>query len=123
MASSRPPVTVGPLMAPITGVSWGGIIPERWAGPRWRSFCTARSSVASDLRSMPAQKAGSAPVSTMQPTSSRASRPVTASSSCACSSAEIALRASGRFKVTVATRSSTSTSTSISVPSPCLDPS
>ena len=34
-----------------------------------------------------------------------------------CSSAEIALRASGRFRVTVATRSSTSTSTSISVSS------
>ena len=40
-----------------------------------------------------------------------------------CSSAEIALRASGRLRVTVATRPSTSTCTSISVPSPRPFPS
>ena len=28
MASSRPPVTVGPLMAPMTGVRAGGIMPR-----------------------------------------------------------------------------------------------
>ena len=33
MASSRPPVTVGPLMAPMTGVSCGGIMPERCGRP------------------------------------------------------------------------------------------
>ena len=40
-----------------------------------------------------------------------------ASSSWLCSSADSALRASGRLRVIVATRSSTSTSTSIGVPS------
>ena len=70
--------------------------------------------MARDLRSMPAQNAGSAPVSTMHPTSSRSSSSVIAASSWPWSSDEIALRDSGRFSVTVATRSSTSTSTSIS---------
>ena len=59
-------------MAPMTGVAWGGSMPKCVAGARWRSFWTDRSSLESDLRSMPAQKAGSAPVSTMHPTSSRA---------------------------------------------------
>ena len=73
-------------------------------------------SVASDLRSMPAQKAGSAPVSTMQPTSSRAS-----SSVMAASSSRVELGRDGVARLGPVQRdrrhtSSTSTSTSISVP-------
>ena len=44
MASSSPPVTVAPLMAPMTGVSWGGIMPKRLAGLAGGSFWTERSS-------------------------------------------------------------------------------
>ena len=116
-ASSRPPVTVGPLIAPMTGVRWVASMPKCVTGLRMRSCWSTRRSVDSDFRSTPAQNAGSVPVSTMHPTSPRPSRSVTAASSSLCSSADSALRASGRFNVTVATRSSTSTSTSISVSS------
>ena len=67
-ASSSPPVNVAPLTAPMTGLA----IQPTWAmqsavPARWKYASPSR---AASLRSMPAQNAGSAPVSTSTRTSS-----------------------------------------------------
>ena len=112
-ATSKPPVTAAPLMAPITGLLVSGkgrISASASLATTWR---TSRS-VLRLLRSTPAQKAGSAPVSTMASTSSRASQAAIASGSAAVSAGSSALRASGRLRVTTATPSLTSIRTTSS---------
>ena len=82
-ATSKPPVTAAPLMAPITGfvVSGNGRISVVGvAAHHVADLGVGRSRL---LRSTPAQNAGSAPVSTMASTSSRASHAAIASGSAA----------------------------------------
>ncbi len=106
-ATSKPPVTAAPLTAPMTGfvVSGNG----RMSSSSPATMCFTSESLPSDLRSTPAQNAGSAPVSTMASTSSRASHAAIASGSAAVNAGSSALRAAGRLRVTTATRSATST--------------
>ena len=92
-ATSKPPVTAAPLTAPITGlaVSGNGRISSSSLRTMWRTS----ESVVSAFRSTPAQNAGSAPVSTMASTSSRASHAAIVSGSAAVSAGLSALRDSG----------------------------
>ena len=100
-ASSRPPVTAAPLMAPITGLVIGGHFGEM----------SGNSVVSpSSLRSSPAQNTGSAPVKITTSTPSSASASRSAAKNCLRNALERALRASGRFRVSVRTRSPVSMS-------------
>ena len=132
-ATSKPPVIATPLIAPMTGVAMVGNGPLSLASPGvalppspsarlllppTAALPTAPASdsasgppAASSLRSMPAQKAGSAPVRTMARTSSRSSSSWRVVGSAFRSARLSALRASGRLSVTVATGPSISTST------------
>ena len=108
-ASSNPPVTATPLMAPMTGLETGrkGSHPRssRVSPPRRRG-----PSPPSSLRSTPAQKAGSAPVRMMTSTDSSRSRLSMAVGRAPRRAAFNAFRTAGRLRVTVATRRDTSTS-------------
>ncbi len=110
-ATSKPPVMATPFTAPMSGVSIGGTGPRPAvvspAAPV--SPSAAPSVAASSFRSSPAQKAGSAPVSTMAATESSASSSPMVCQSALRSSVLRALRACGRFRVTVATASLRST--------------
>src|ERR1700761_2054012 len=113
--SSRPPVTAAPLTAAITGLEIGrhgacGPEPSP-APPRSSDVCWPTS-----LRSTPAQKAGSAPVSTTARMLLSASAVAIAACRAASSSPLMALRARGRFSVTVATASAISSRTTGSGP-------
>jgi hypothetical protein len=117
-ASSKPPVTATPLIAPITGLV------RRGNGPRTPSRLRLPSapvppprlepSEPSSFRSSPAENAGSAPVRISTSTPSSASACRIRSGSSASTSVERALRASGRLSVIVAIRSDTSYSTTSS---------
>ena len=95
-ASSSPPVTAAPLIAPITGLLIGGHFGEM-----------SGSSVVlpSSLRSRPAQNTGSAPVKMTTSTPSSDSASLSAAKNCLRSALDSALRESGRFSVIVRTRS------------------
>ena len=111
-ASSRPPVTAGPLMAPTIGVAWPGSMPSRRTSPSQRLARVSASSVPRLRRSNPALNAGSAPVRTMAWIAGSWSSTSTASPRSTTSSAERALRFSGRFRVMTATGPRTSVTTS-----------
>ena len=95
-ASSSPPVTAAPLIAPITGLPIGGHLGEM-----------SGSSVVfpSSLRSSPAQNTGSAPVTMTTSTASSFSASRRAAKNWPRSAADSALRDSGRLNVMVRTRS------------------
>ena len=100
-ASSSPPVTAAPLMAPITGLLIGGHLGE----------ISGNSVVSpSSLRSKPAQNTGSAPVRITTSTPSSASASRRAAKNCVRSAFDNALRDSGRLSVRVRTRSPVSMS-------------
>ena len=121
-ASSNPPVTATPLMAPMRGLTNLG------KGPRTPSALGVPSAPVppsklleaspSSLRSSPAVKAGSAPVRMMTSTSSRVSASFMSSASSRRTSLLRALRAPGRLRVMVAMRSETSRRTTGSDMSP-----
>jgi hypothetical protein len=94
-ANSRPPVTVTPLMAPITGTG------------NARSTSSTLGGISSpepnSCRSMPAQNARPAPVSTTARSPGSAASPSTADPSRPSSAAFNALSLAGRFSVTSAT--------------------
>ena len=104
-ASSSPPVTAAPLMAPITGLVIGGHFGEM----------SGRSvEFPSSLRSSPAQNTGSAPVRITTSTASSASASRSAAKNCVRSADDSALRDCGRFSVRVRTRSLVSMSSTSS---------
>ena len=105
-ASSSPPVTAAPLIAPITGLVIGGHCGEM----------SGRSVESpSSLRSSPAQNTGSAPVRITTSTASSASASRSAAKNCVRSADDSALRDCGRFSVRVRTRSVVSMSSRIVV--------
>ncbi|PQM44709.1 hypothetical protein C1Y40_05133 [Mycobacterium talmoniae] len=105
-ASSSPPVTAAPLMAPITGLLIAG----------QRGEMSGRSVAApSSLRSKPAQNTGSAPVRMTTSTVSSVSASARAANNRSRSAADSALRDCGRFNVRVRTRSVVSISRTSSV--------
>src|SRR2546425_1776785 len=108
-ASSRPPVTAGPLTAPMTGVF---IPPTTHHGEPLgsRTEADGRPLAPASRRSSPAQKAGSAPVRTTARTSGSSSAAWKASTSRSMSSEERALRAAGRLSVSVRMPPAVSTS-------------
>ncbi|CNW51802.1 Uncharacterised protein [Mycobacterium tuberculosis] len=105
-ASSSPPVTAAPLIAPITGLVMAGHRGEMSGS----AVCPASS-----LRSSPAQNTGSAPVRMTTSMSSSASASANAAKNRSRSAAESALRDCGRLRVRVRTRSSVSISRMSSV--------
>src|SRR4029453_14218276 len=112
-----------PRGSPATGAPVGSGQRRTAANPRRNaSRCTNQpwsSKPARCLRSAPTQKARSpAPVSTTAPTPGSPPSGSTAAARSSASSVEMALRASGRFRVTVATRLATSTRTRLKEASP-----
>jgi hypothetical protein len=105
-ASSNPPVTATPLMAPITGFDSGGNGPR----PPMATSALRKSSFpdAASFRSTPALNAGSTPVRMTTSTPSSASAWPASSRRSRDTSVDSALRDSGRLMVMVATRSATS---------------
>src|SRR6266480_3843319 len=114
-ATSNPPVTATPLIAPISGFVRRGNAPRNGSRPSaFRSPTSAKPSPCctwpepNSLRSTPAQNAGSVPVRIITSTASSASHAEMTSGRRRRISRLSALRASGRFSVTTATRSRTS---------------
>ena len=117
-ASSNPPVTATPLIAPMSGFLRAG------KGPRTPSALGRPSAPVpaprlspvepSSLRSSPALNAGSVPVRMMTSTSSEASACFISCGRSLRTSVESALRAEGRLRVIVAMRSLISKRTTLS---------
>jgi hypothetical protein len=110
-ASSKPPVTAAPLIAPMTGFV---IVQSTVKGLTigWSRLPTRFAAVLpSSRRSRPAQNAGSVPVRITTSTSSSASASASAPADSRWSALSSALRTSGRLSVRVRTRSAVSTKT------------
>ncbi len=105
-ASSSPPVTAAPLIAPITGLLSGGHRGE---------MSGSAADPPSSLRSSPAQKTGSVPVTMTTSTPSSVSASASAPKNRSRSAEDSALRDCGRLRVRVRTRSSVSISRMSSV--------
>jgi hypothetical protein len=90
-ASSNPPVMAGPLTAAITGLPT--------SRSAWLNVSCERSVHDSSVRSMPAQNAGSVPVSTATRAESSAANSRRVAASAASSSRLSALRLAGRSSV------------------------
>src|SRR6266403_1728483 len=105
-ASSQPPATASPWITAMVG--WREASTLRSTGTM--STCGSRASIS--RRSRPEQKADPAPRTTTTRTSRRVSRSSKTAASARSSAAFMALRVSGRLRVTVATSSATASRSS-----------